>query len=344
MTSQFLRAVVRRRQFIAYPNGEFSVTPQREQKEDYSAPPIPENGYSPEGEWIGGHCESFKKDYIQMLGREKSALGSSNVSNCVSPTKRGLQGFTRHQKRLARNGCLLLERDHHKSTLCFLTLTLPPAVANASSQGFKHAVKVFYKWLSRRLGSARLDDRWVSVSEVQEKRLITHEQFALHEHVVFQGRTRYRPWAVAIEEFQDAWNRALEAGYGIVIPEDQKKNSIDVEGVRKSAAAYLGKYMSKGVATVKALIEKGHAERLPSTWVHRSKSMLQSYRAAIVKLSGERCERLMKLIEQDWILHVRWFQDIVIKTGDGHEIAWGRAGYLTPAGQSLIASALAQEG
>lgn len=336
MTLNFLRALKVGRSYTQYPNGEFSVIPLRTSATAVTPPEIRDDYHYEGGEYVGEHCDSFKKDYIQMMGREASALGSSNVSNCVSPTKRGLRGFTRHQKRLARNGCLLLERDHHKSTLCFLTLTLPAVCASVASDSYKKALKVFYKWLSRRLRSAGLDRRWVGVTEVQLGRLHTHSQFALHEHVVFQGRSRYGSWNITIKQYQDAWNRALEAGYGVVIPEDQQKNSIDVKGVRKSAAAYLGKYMSKGVATTDDLVSKGLSECLPSTWVHRSIEMLHSYRRAILKVTHERCERVIELIEEDWKLHVRWFQDIVLHFDGGHSVTWGRCGYLTAAGIAAV--------
>lgn len=336
MPLNFLRAHKAGRCFTLYPNGEWSVIPLRTSSKTLNAPKVRDDYDYEHGEYVGKHSDQFKKDYVAMVGRRGFPLGSSNVSNSVSAVPRGLRGFTRHQKRLARNGCLLLEQSHHKSTLCFLTLTLPPVCADGPGDSYKHALHVFYKWLSRRLATAGLDSRWIGVTEVQEKRLERTGQFALHEHIVFQGRTRYGSWCIPIKEFQDAWNRALEAGYGVVIPVDQQKNSIDVKGIRKSASAYLGKYMSKGVAVVDDLVRKGYGSMLPSTWVHRSADMLHSYRAAITKRSREACERVMQAIEEDWKLHVRWFQDIVLRFGDGHDVNWGRCGYLTPQGIAAV--------
>lgn len=73
--------------------------------------------------------------------------------------------------------------------------------------------------------------------------------------------------------------------------------SVKVEPIRKSAASYLGKYISKGCAVVKAMQEKGFTE-FPKQWWTACMQCKKMFKDSLVHLRSKECETLFYDLEQ----------------------------------------------
>jgi hypothetical protein len=334
MTPNILAAHDVRLVYTEYPNGTASVTRVRESS---SLVPVEyHQAYVEAQEEISrGVLAPGRPTASFACSKMSGTLESTKVANCVTErATRGTGGITRSQRRLASSGCALLERSHDRKLLTFMTTTIPPALADTSRCDYAAALKIFYKWMGRQLEAAGLDPRYIAVTEVQEKRLANHGQFALHEHIAFQGRHKGKSWAITPNQVRKAWVRALEIATGRTCPEEETKVCVDMQPVKKSVKSYLGKYLSKGTAIVKDLIERGYGEMIPATWVHRSLAMLDSFRKSTVKLYNDRAEWAAQILRESGAEYVAWARDIQILLDDGSPFTVGTAYVLQP-GKSL---------
>lgn len=334
MTPNILAAHDVRLSYTEYADGTASVTRVRENS---SLVPV---------EYHEGYVKAKEKisEGVKCPGRPTASFVRENMPGTLESTKvaisvtsrakRGTGGINRSQRRLARSGCSLLERDHERKHLVLETLTCPPAFAGILNSEWSKALHIYYKWHDRRAIAAGLDPRRVGVTEIQEKRLENHGQFALHEHFVYQGRHPGKTWAMNPNQKRRAWIRALKLATGRDCSEEETKVCIDLKPIKKSVKSYLGKYLSKGSAIVKDLIERGYADQIPSTWVHRSQAMLESFRKSTVKLYGERAEWAAQILRESGAEYVAWARDILINLSDGTPFAVGTAYVLKP-GRSL---------
>jgi hypothetical protein len=215
-------------------------------------------------------------------------LGLSKVPNSqdVSATtdiggaQRGSKGITVYGARLVRNACYLLQQKYGKNRLSFLTTTIPgsPDMTCSVAQGWGEVVRRFMQALREKLVRSGLPPFIVSVSEIQMKRFMESGGMPLHLHMVFVGRPLDNaPWVLNKQWINEAWRTAVVG----VIPDAAKLNfgpSTRIERIEKDAAGYLGKYMSKGAATVNYVIERYPElyEFLPSTWYNLTHAMRQT--------------------------------------------------------------------
>lgn len=256
-------------------------------------------------------------------------LESTKVSNSVSPGKsRGQGGITKIQRATIRNGCALLEKEWRKELLALLTLTVPPVFGEPSGDQYAHACHIFYKAFSRYAIAAGLDERWVSCTEIQEKRLANHGQFALHEHIAFHARLPGKTWGIHINDLREAWARALGTATGRDYTEQDIKVCADIKPIKKSVKSYLGKYMSKGTKVVKDLIDRGYVAQIPHTWVHRSLAMVRSIRKNTVRLYGAAAELIAETLIKGGFNYSSWFTPVKVQGKGGNEIEMGMCGQL----------------
>lgn len=234
-----------------YPNGEFSIWDEKKSLEVSGPPEQPD--------YLG----------LSLLpNSHRVALGMAQPP--PERARRGSSGITRHGARTIRNAAFLLEQRYGIRHLSFLTLTLP--ASNDSEQyrvGLEWAeiCRQFFQALGRLLEAAGLPATFCACTEIQMERYEESGGLPLHLHVVFPGRRQYKSWAVSPEQFDALWYNALTNR----CPEFEGRDfsaACRVEMVKKSAEGYLGKYMTKGKATVTALLteDPGLAEFLPSTW------------------------------------------------------------------------------
>lgn len=251
-----------------YPNGEFSVWDEKKNLEISGPPEQPD--------YLG---------YSLLPNSHKIALGLADPPK--KRARRGSRGITRHGARTVRNGAFLLQKRYGNDCLSFLTCTLPAAPEtdqyNAGRE-WAEICRVFFQSLGRLLKAAGLPATFCSCTEIQMKRFERDGGMPLHLHVVFPGRRRGGPWAIAVKQFDLLWARAVIAR----CPEFSGlpfRSACNVQRVRTSAEGYLGKYMSKGGGTIAAILEAdpGLSEFLPSTWWNCS---LNLRRAIGKRMSG----------------------------------------------------------
>lgn len=261
----------------------------------------------------------------------------SNVSNSRMPKKRGQKGITRHGRNLISSAAVVAEKKYGRHLLSFGTVTLPDSSVEglrAVSRDWSGVVKRFAESLKRGLQSKGLPAFSFGVTEVQPKRLARTGLPALHLHFVFVGRnSRRSAWKVTCKDIRRWWVAAIARYF----PADTDFSSTEnVKGIRVSAAAYLGKYMSKGVADIATLVEAGFEEWIPSAWYSISHEFRRHVLSQVV--SGERVGDWL-----NWLCHVggnqyaRWIQPILIKNSSGREVAVGFSGTLNQAGQDTVA-------
>lgn len=235
-----------------WPNGEFSV------------------GYA-----VAGGAERLKSP-SELAQEWVAAIGLSLPSNSHSPKdegkpKRGSGGLTSHGKKVLRNAVWRMQRLYGKKRLSFVTLTLPSLSFEESwyvSSNWAEIVRVFYQKLGRRLQSRGLPGWFVGCTEMQPKRSGREEHPALHLHFVCVGRkTRYEPWLLSPAEFRGMWASVLS----IYIGKERDFRAVEnVQQVKRDAAAYLAKYVSKGVSMEQPPRSDETGWSLPTSWYNVS--------------------------------------------------------------------------
>lgn len=176
-------------------------------------------------------------------------IGSSDARILMEAprSRKKLLSMSRNMGRNLRNAIYLLEETYGKEQLSFLTLTLP----NLSKDGLSSCcsnwdvmVNTFTKWLRSRLASSLLELEYGYCTEIQPGRLRNRGEYAPHLHIIFRGRSRRNaPWAISYLECRAAWADIISRFVNEPFDTRALEN---IQQVRKSAARYLSKYISKG--------------------------------------------------------------------------------------------------
>lgn len=217
-------------------------------------------------------------------------LGSSDARILTKPSqgRKKLLSMTRNMGRNLRNAVYLLEERYGKDQLSFLTLTLPNLSRSDLSlccANWDVMVNTFFKWLRTKLEMSLLELEYVYCTEIQPGRLRNRGEYAPHLHVVFRGRSRIRsPWAVTWMDCRNAWAECIRKH----ISSDFDTRALEnIQRVKKSAARYLSKYLSKG----KNLIPQGLPDDAPlvelhTQWGGMSRHLSRAIKKRMVRLSG----------------------------------------------------------
>lgn len=234
-----------------YPNGEFSIWEEKRAVK----PSLPPD----------------KPDYLGLSllsNSHRVALGLAEPSK--DRPQRGLKGITRLGARTVRNAAFLLQQKYGVDCLSFCTFTLPwvsESAEYAVGREWAEIIRRFNQAVGRLLNAAGLPTSYVGCTEIQEKRYESKGGLPLHMHLVFPGRLRGKTWAISADQWRALWRNAVVSR----VPEYESASwaaAVDCQRVKKDAAGYLGKYMSKGVGTLSRLVEDdpGLAEFLPRSW------------------------------------------------------------------------------
>lgn len=321
--------------FILYPTGEFSATKRRE-----TGSLVPSNyaeGYETASAYLARSCACPGRPTAEFVSEVTSPLGLSNVPNYHKARKpRGRKGMSRYNKRLVTNSCLLLEREYGTKHLSFLTLTLPSECANREASLYAEAKRQFGQWLHRHLESLELPSHVIGCTELQMERYGKSGAVALHEHWVFVGRRPRSHWGITPRTLQSAWLKILSSVYRVDFPAASSSAAVRLESIRKSAASYLGKYMSKGAQVAEMLIQDGHSDCLPSSWVTRSISMLRLFQSSIVRFNIEDSRSIHDTLQDNFSIFVRWGRNLTIEMESGMRVWLGLCGFLNREGLKMI--------
>ena len=129
--------------------------------------------------------------------------------------------------------------------MSFLTLTLPSVGKErlgAVCENWDYCVNRFLKWLVQKTIKKGYKCEYVYCTEIQSKRLEHRGEFAPHIHIVFNGRRKGGSgWAVTPKMVRRSWAGIIKP---FIIGSFSDSALENLQGIRKSAASYLSKYLS----------------------------------------------------------------------------------------------------
>lgn len=272
-------------------------------------------------DWITG-VNSVEGKFCSLS--EAPLFIESPKSSRDSRGKYGKHGITGFGKKFVRNSALLLERKYTKKRLGFVTCTLPsyPAVLQERINGiWGEILRRFYQKVKRQLEKLSEPFIYVGVTEIQEKRYRRTGIPVPHLHFVYlcRGVVDNRYW-LYICQLHRAWNEAVAEGIrlcGYPFPDDFRTGtgSVHAKRVKRSTAAYLGKYMSKGGKVLEDMANAGWTE-FPSQWWNADMSTKKLYVSALIKPSQTELKALFYGCEhylQEGLLTWMSFVDIEIE-------------------------------
>lgn len=190
-------------------------------------------------------------EFSMSLSVSVNSHKRSNKPPIASLTRvRGI-GQSTYSKRMVRNCIYRLEELHGRYNLAFATYTLPQVSAEVLQcirQEWAEIVRQHLQAIKRKLESADIIPEIVHVTEIQTKRYENWGQLVPHLHMVFQSRKgKGFLYAISKEENTAIWNRIVN---NILVKNGHEPLEMpyasDIQQIKKSAQAYMSKYMSKG--------------------------------------------------------------------------------------------------
>lgn len=233
-------------------------------------------------------------DYHEVSYAPKSCV--SPPPNLVSGTKLahrgkyGSKGITGYGKKMVRSGAKILQEEWGLRCTGFGTLTLPsfsPDDMATIAQSWGILVKRFFEEFKREQRRNGGDERYVCVTEIQEARFKDSGELGLHIHFVYKARpTAYSAnWFISANWCRHTWRRILANRLGHVCA-DIPTPRCELKLVRKDAAGYLGKYMSKGGKILEKVKECMPSVALPSQWWGISGDLRRDIKGRIIVCSS----------------------------------------------------------
>lgn len=257
----------------------------------------------------------------------------------------GKHGITRFGRKFVRNACLLLERKYGKERLGFVTCTLPSLPRGVHSRlnaVWGEVVRRFYQKLRRQLKKISKPFIYTGVTEIQEKRYQDSGIPAPHLHFVYLCRdSKHSRYWVYVCQIHRAWNEAVREGIGLCgYPHTMSPvpgwGSVHCKRVSKSAAAYLGKYMSKGGTVLKSMQEAGWVE-FPRQWWTACLQCKKMFKDSLIRMDSHVCNALFYnleyFLEENLVSWATWVEVPV----HGCNRTIGMSGTFTPQGYSMCA-------
>lgn len=247
----------------------------------------------------------------------------SPKSSRESRGKYGKHGITAFGRRFIKNACILLERKYGKKRLGFATATLPGMdrdTCHAINGQLSDITRRFYQKIRRIYQKRGSQFIYVGCVEIQEKRFGNTGLPVPHLHFVYVAKDGlHTGYTCNTKDFYTAWNESVNeclvrVGMPPIMGHGGHKGSVKLESIRTSAAAYIGKYLSKGCGVVKAMQEKDF-EEFPKQWWTACMQTKKLYMSALIKPSQEELKALFYGCEhylQDGLLTWMSFIDVLI--------------------------------
>lgn len=200
------------------------------------------------------------------------------------PEKYGKNGITGYGKRMIKSAATLIQKRFTRQRTTFCTISMPQLPENLRAElarCWPEYVRQLVQYLNRQLERQGLPPAVCSVTEVQPKRLEQYGEAYLHLHLVWGNKmARSGHWAIAPADVR-SWSERFLRKRGLW--NDAAWVRVNVQPVKKSAAAYLAKYMSKGVSEIEALAEDLGWDAVPSQWWNMSKYTRDWVKAELVE-------------------------------------------------------------
>lgn len=213
----------------------------------------------------------------------------------VSRSPKGKKGITGNGSRMVRNGCHLLESYYGRERLVMLTPTLPQNTPYFIYWvlDWSEIVRKFIQELQRELKRNNAPDHIIGVTELHPKSSLRLGFGVPHLHLVlcnWDGITRNedgkKAYYISTDKFREIWQRVLKNSVIKLGQYDDVNNPMPLPRVnsgiiKKSAEAYLGKYLSKGKESIKKLESKGVKEPYVKHWWHCTKELRNIIKSSV---------------------------------------------------------------
>ena len=275
-----------------FPSGDFSVgiVPARKVREkDRQYECTAENPKRQVVSWSERGQDYHEVAYLQS---PKTPCDPNLVSAGKSShrMKYGQKGITSYGKKMVRSGAVILQDEWGKERTGFATLTVPPLSGSTMYKlctFWGDVVRRFFEEFRRHQLRVGGEVRYVCVTEIQESRFRTRGEIGLHLHFIYKARHEARGtnWLISANWCRDTWRRILANRLADVCA-DIPLPRCELKMVRKSASAYLGKYMSKGGNIVADILEAMPTIELPSQWWSQSSEVRSSIKERIIRLES----------------------------------------------------------
>jgi hypothetical protein len=321
-----------------WPNGEFAIFSVK--MADMDAAYV-----DPDGEQDGsslGHCliraygvvEARKR--LKSLGLSKVSISDTGTSASVPVARKGLKGLSSRGRRMVRNSVFLLERDSPRHSVVLATVTIPSTLTDHQKglvcERWADVVESYRRDMRRELNRAGLSGEIIGVSEIQPGRSGVELWAALHLHCVFCGRRPGKAWAVSTERHDLIWRRAIQKAIGVM--PDICPVACQVVVVKRSASAYLSKYISKGVKEIELLVSLGLSAQIPKAWYFQTRAMLNS--VLYETRYGELYCSILLQIKSISIVGISYWKDIFVDQADETSAWLATAGALSSVGRKFF--------
>lgn len=322
-----------------YPTGQITYSPGSGRAIAANGDSVPVVGESPEMGIYTQLPDAAKQELLATL------LGSSDATNSdkTLQARQGLRGLTPHARRQTKFGTMWLEREHGIKHLTFATLTLPPELTitrqdlesdysnldwleekgKVTPRQWSLIINRFNKKLMYELGKHKLPHEYIGVTELQEKRWIEKGQVGYHYHVCFKGRKEYGTWMISPSRMEQMWKDACLS----VTNGDSTisfRSSTNVQRVKKSVTAYLGKYLTKGSALRSLMSEAEFTALCPFAWYSCSATLKKLYKTLIVRYCGREASLMFRSLMSVASEQLSFWKWITVPSPDGTPmyVAW----------------------
>lgn len=249
----------------------------------------------------------------------------------INPSKSyGQNGITSRGRLRVRDGATILEQKYGRRSLAFATVTLPPMAAGQLElvcENWGEYVHRLTEEIKRELVRHNAPVEIIYCTEIQEKRYLNYGQIAPHLHLLWfayecdiHGKSTGE-YAISADFLRELNHRIITRIVGNNdIPTGA---SVDIQRVKKSAANYLGKYMSKGGKVVDKIKLDGHGALLPRAWWGMTKELRQEVVKSIQKLIGDTAKNLFYHSDKlkDMGVFARYNEVIINRAYRNHETA-----------------------
>lgn len=259
----------------------------------------------------------FSAFYDVLPPSEAPLLVKSPQSSRKSTSSYGKNGITLYGRRVLENTALLLQRRYGRRCLGFGTTTLPDMDKDTLKYllaNWGDVVRRFFQKLARITARVGCPFIYSGCTEIQPKRFEDTRLPVPHLHFVYVAKFRVSDgYLLYADEDYTAWNEAVNevlarGGFLPLMGVCGHVGSFHIKSVRKSAAAYVGKYISKGAKEVKAMQEEGY-EDFPRQWWFACMQCKKMFKDSLIKLSQDICAMIFydaeSLIESDFLTYMQ---------------------------------------
>ena len=264
------------------------------------------------------------------LGLSSVVNLSTEPRNDAKPLKsaRGSGGITSKSRQQIKDAATLLEEKYGRSQLAFITHTIPPKFIESVHANWVKILANLRRRYTRLLKIAGLPQDLIMVSEYQEKRMQETGIPVLHLHIVFVGRFKKQHWSYDVSVYKKLWKECCGEYCDDKGANAEWQAATRVEGIRKSCAAYLSKYISKGVSAIAGILAAHPGAYIPPSWHNLTQQLRIRVRKAIRHFEGESASALFEWLTQNACELLKFNRFIKIPTQDGRGLCVGWYGEL----------------